>query len=380
MAEGFRTKISNICDFTDIEDELIKLISESVFTVGVDDILEKAKTLKISRRLSRIADLFLGLVFEISLVKCNKELGIDLSLLPPNSNLSIYGLGKLGGREIIYSSDLDIIFVFKGEGIIQTGKGEMTLQEYFTKIAQTILETTKKESMKGISFEIDTRLRPSGTSGPLVQDINSYRNYFASQVKVWEKQAFTRLRFICGMEGPISEFEETIRDSIYDKSLSRKEAMEINSMRERMEKEIAGGKKQYFHVKFGEGGIVDIEFIAQALLLKYGKDNPALRGNNTLGALKKLKGADVIEKKDYRDLASALVFLRTIENRIRILENRPLNIFYKKPEKIVKLALRAGYREKDDKSPAEQLLSEYEERTETVRRIYSKYFSLLTEN
>lgn len=379
IVDKFNRENGNFASFKDMEDELIKLASESIFRVGVDDILCKEKTLKISNRLSIIADSFLELVLHISVIKCRSELGINEPGTDETGNLAIYGLGKLGGREIIYSSDLDIIFVYSGNGRIRTKNGDIGIQEYYTKIAVQVLETAKEANTQGVNFVIDSRLRPSGTSGVLVQDANAYINYFSSQAKVWEKQAFTRLRHICGIRGPIAGFEKTISDIIYDNCLPPEEAREINKMRERMEIEIAGGKKQYFHIKFGEGGIVDIEFLVQALMLRYGKNNSKLMGNNTMKGLKKLHLAGIIERNDYSNLVYALLFLRTVENRIRILENRPLNIFYKKPEKIVKLAMRAGYRENKEKSPAEQLIADYEKQTETVRKIYNKFFSALIE-
>ncbi|RMF93536.1 MAG: bifunctional [glutamate--ammonia ligase]-adenylyl-L-tyrosine phosphorylase/[glutamate--ammonia-ligase] adenylyltransferase [Candidatus Schekmanbacteria bacterium] len=362
------------------KEEIFKEIIEEIFNVGVDDILKKSNPLKVSRHLSSIADNFLKMVLHRAEIKCMEELGIDGRDKAKRGNLAIYGLGKLGGEEITYSSDLDIIFVYEGKGTIKTKKGEISLQEYYTKVARQVFEIAEEAEKEGIKFIIDSRLRPSGRSGLLVQDSEAYKHYFTNQAKVWERQAYTKLRFICGLKGPVKEFEEIMEDMIFGKSLSNEEALEIDEMRQRMEKEMARDKKQFFHVKFGEGGIVDIEFIVQALILKFGKENVGVRQNNTAKGLKELFLANIINKEDYQRLIKALLFLRTIENRIRILENRPLNTFYKKPERIVRLAMRIGYKQKDNKSPAEQLIEDYEKETQTVRMIYEKIFSNLVKN
>ena len=165
---------------------------------------------------------------------------------------------------------------------------------------------------------------------------------------------------------------------VFDEEFTAGMADEIGKMRKRMEKELAHEDTDTFHLKFGEGGIVDIEFVVQVLQLKHGGKEKGVRNANTLQALKKLKECGFILEKDYADLSESYIFLRTVENRLRIVHDRPLNILLKSSEKLVKLARRMGYKETEEESPGAQLLRDYELHTERVREIYNRYFDLLS--
>ena len=372
-----KTELASTSSFTEKKKKTGKFIAEEIFRIGVRDITGKEKITGITSKLSDIADSVLQVIFEMAEEECNREMGVIDIPKSPDCQFAIYGLGKLGGREIIYSSDLDVLFIYTGKGSINDADSSFTVKEYYTRIAVKIIELFTELSEEGTTFQIDSRLRPSGTSGPLAQNTDAYSKYFRTSAHTWERQSFIKLRYLAGNSGPIKQFEDAANGYVYGKSLSRNEAHEIDEMRTRLEKELAHEQKGYFHIKLGEGGIVDIEFLVQALQLFHGKSNHHLQTRNTIDALENLNSSEILETHDYRKLAQAYVFLRTIENRIRILENRPLNILYKKPEMIVKLAKRLGYDDTDEKNPGEKLLEDYEHQTDSVRHLYRKYMDRL---
>ncbi|OGL39498.1 MAG: hypothetical protein A2042_00125 [Candidatus Schekmanbacteria bacterium GWA2_38_11] len=371
--------------FEEKSDLLRKYRTEEILRIGLRDIILGMSFDDITKEISILAEVCLKGAYEMSIEELKEEFGIPQIIsdgVRKESGFAIFGLGKLGGTELNYSSDLDVIFVYSDEGDTETGKisqKKVTNQEFFSKLAIKILQAMNEVREDGMVFKVDARLRPSGSSGYLAQSIKAYENYFETHLQLWERQALIKTRFIAGDNSLDEEFLTIAYKTVYEKDFTKEMASEIDRMRKRMETELAHEDESIFHLKFGEGGIVDIEFVTQALQLKYGKDEEKLRNPNTISALKELEECGHLEKSDYLDIINSYKFLRMVENRLRIVQDRPLNILFKSPEKIVKLAKRMGYKELEKLSPGAQLLRDYENYTERVREIYNKYFNLLCE-
>jgi len=368
-------------------DLLRKYKTEEILRIGLMDILKGLKLEEITREISVLAEVCLKGAYNIAVQELREEFGcpyeFDRNGIKKESEFAIFGLGKLGGEELNYSSDLDVIFVYSNEGETEPKKRsqkKVTNQEFFSKLAIKILQAMNEVREDGIVFKVDSRLRPSGSSGYIAQSIKAYENYFKTNLQLWEKQALIKIKFITGNGTLQKIFIPLVQKTVFESDFTKDMAIEIDKMRKRMEAELAREDESIFHIKFGEGGIVDIEFITQVLQMKYGKEEEKLRDANTLSALKKLEECGHLEKRDYIDLAKSYKFLRMVENRLRIVQDRPLNILFKSPERIVKLAKRMSYKESEKHSPGAQLLRDYENHTERVREIYNKYFALLSKS
>ncbi|OGL40548.1 MAG: hypothetical protein A3C43_01420 [Candidatus Schekmanbacteria bacterium RIFCSPHIGHO2_02_FULL_38_11] len=365
-------------------DLLRKFRTEGILRIGLMDILKGLALEDTTKEISKLAKACLKGACAISYEELKKEFGVpyetDHNGEKKESEFAIFGLGKLGGEEINYSSDLDVIFVYSGEGETEPQKSpqkKITNQEFFSKLSIKILQAMNEMREDGLVFRIDSRLRPSGSSGYIAQSIKSYENYFKARLQLWERQTLVKIKFLTGSRLIEKDFIPMVHRVVFDEEFTSGMAAEIDKMRKRMEKELAREDTDTFHLKFGEGGIVDIEFVAQALQLKYGRKEKGVRNANTLDALKKLEECGFIEKKDYMDLAESYKFLRMVENRLRIVQDKPLNILLKSPEKVVKLAKRMGYQESEKESAGVQLLKDYELYTEKVREVYNRYFGIL---
>ncbi len=333
---------------------------------------------EVSAQLSDLAEACLTSALAIARGEMDERFGPPGDPADPGAaaRFALLGMGKLGGREIDYHSDLDIIFVFDPEGETRGGSRgrQISNMEYFIKVAQRIITLMTLRTTEGILFEIDARLRPSGNAGPLVTTRESFERYHAESAQVWERQALIKARFVAGDALLGSRLEEAARRFAYGGPWDPSVPREIGRVRARMEKEIAREKPGVFNVKTGRGGIVDVEFIVQVLQLRHGGGNPALWAPNTLSALAALRVQGRIPAGDAEDLRAGYTFLRTLEDRLRLLRNRSTSELESVEPDFDRLARRLGYADGPGRSAATALLDEYRERTERIRAIYARVF------
>jgi glutamate-ammonia-ligase adenylyltransferase len=246
--------------------------------------------------------------------------------------------------------------------------------EYFIKIAQRIITLMTLRTTEGSLFEIDARLRPSGNAGPLVTTLESFERYHAESAQLWERQALIKARFVAGDASLGSRLEGAAGRFAYGRPWDPSVSEEIGRIRARMEKEIAREKPGVLNVKTGRGGIVDVEFIVQLLQLRHGPGDPDLRVPNTLAALEALRRKGRIGAADAGDLQAGSTFLRTLEDRLRLLRNRSTSELESGEPELEKLARRLGYADRPGRSAVEGLLAEYHAHTERIRAIYERVF------
>jgi len=288
------------------------------------------------------------------------------------ADLAVIAMGKMGGFELNYHSDLDIIYIYDRQGMTD-GEKPITNHEYFAKLGQKIISILSTQTREGYVYKIDTRLRPSGNAGPLVTSLGSFRTYHADESQVWERQALTKARVVIGRPGFRRELENIITATVYGVSAGDEARKEIHRLRMRMENELAKESKGSYNIKTGRGGLVDVEFIVQYLQLKYGRDHEAIRSTATLEALKAIRQAHLIPDDDAETLITAYKFLRRLENRLRIIHDYSMNDLGGSREYLDKLARRMGYDQKL-RHPGNALMQDYELITESVRDCFSRVF------
>jgi len=286
----------------------------------------------------------------------------------------LLGLGKLGGRELSYHSDLDLILVYEGDG--RTGppaeatrfdRFELTDNfHYFTELAQRIIRATSYQGPMGRLYQVDMRLRPTGKSGSLVIPLAEFRRYYEEGgAQLWERQALTKARVVLGDPDFGRQVMSVVEQGAYGQSWRPDMADEIRLMRERLEA-IRGGR----NLKRGFGGIVDVEFLVQVYQLKHGRELPQVRLTNTWDALQALKAAQLLSAQDYAVLHAGYDFLRLVESRLRIVHNRSLEELPGAPEDLEKLARRLGWEVLLDQSAGSQFLIALEEHTTRIRQTF----------
>jgi glutamate-ammonia-ligase adenylyltransferase len=241
----------------------------------------------------------LGRTAEAVLQSCMGQLGNGAD------DLAAVGFGKLGGREITFGSDLDIIFVSSGE-----------VTQEATKAAERFLRMLISYTREGIAYRVDTRLRPEGSKGPLVSAVESFRKYYAGAAAFWEFQALLKARPVCGNAQTGKRFLEMAKDVLTARG-AEVSASDINAMRERIMRELSRESDGY-DIKLGPGGIEEIEFTVQYLQLKNCGRERSLLVQGTVTALERLKGRGIMGKQEVDFLKEVYLFYRTLESFLRL--------------------------------------------------------------
>src|SRR5881392_942475 len=233
----------------------------------------------------------------------------------PAADFAILALGKLGGRELNHSSDVDLIFLYSEEGELSP---RLWYHQWFNRLAEKILETFSTRDPEGALFRIDLRLRPEGSTGPLARSLESMENYYAGFGETWERIALIKSRAIAGSRELAYEFLRQHQPFIYPKSPTPDLLNEIAAIKRRIERDLVGYENIGRDVKLGAGGIREIEFVVQALQLLHGARHAFLQETSTLKALPVLADLELLPHEEARVLENAYRFLRSVEHRLQI--------------------------------------------------------------
>jgi glutamate-ammonia-ligase adenylyltransferase len=359
-------------DFEERLDVLRRYRNEEFLRIGLNDIHGKVGQGSIAAQLSNLAEVCLEAAYQIAvgeLSRFGRPCWRDGGDWRP-AHLAIIGMGKLGGGELNYHSDLDIIFIYDHQGETD-GDKQITNHEYFAKLAQKLISVLSTQTREGYVYKLDTRLRPSGNAGPLVTSLESFLGYHRSEAQTWERQALTKARVVLGDPVLADKIAAVVRQSVFGSSLDDEGRREIHRLRMRMENEIAKESKGSYNIKTGRGGMVDVEFIAQYLQLRHGCQQPDLRSANTVAVLKGGRSCGLLNSADADTLINGYKFLRKLENRLRLLHDHSINDLGGDQRYLDKLARRLGYDPKL-RHPGQALMQDYETTTEAIRDVYER--------
>jgi glutamate-ammonia-ligase adenylyltransferase len=327
--------------------------NEEMLRIGLFDVGGELTPAEVSQQLSDLADAVLEAALAVVAPPTFRKWGT------PAASLAVIGLGKLGGRELTYASDLDVIFIYGDDG---------DAFEIMSRLAQRLIHALSAYLDEGRLYEIDTRLRPSGQKGTLVSSLAGFRAYHAKEAALWERQALIKARTVAGDRALGAEIERLAQELVY--SDATVDAREIGRIRARMESELAQETAHKFNIKTGRGGLVDVEFLVQYLQLVHGRRLPSLRQRATADALAALAQKGVLPAEEARVLAESYAFLRRLENRMRIVHDRSIHEITNRPGALDALARRLGYH--GDGAGA-QLFADYREHTERIRAGYARH-------
>jgi glutamate-ammonia-ligase adenylyltransferase len=274
------------------------------------------------------------------------------------ATLAVIALGKWGGRELNYASDIDLVFVHSGDTAAANGA------------AARFIGILSERTDGGIAFRVDADLRPEGAAGPLSRTVGSYAAYWRQWAQTWEFQAMLKARFAAGDAGLATEFLDTARPFVHPHSLGGDAIREIRAMKLRTERLAAGPDE----LKRGVGGIRDVEFAVQLLQLVHGRADAELRSANTLEALERLGEGGYVRPEDATALATAYQWLRDVEHRIQLQDLRQTHRVPGDPEGRVRLAKSLGYRDRPEMAASEQFEADLVRYRAEVRQIHERLF------
>ena len=279
----------------------------------------------------------------------------------PDTGFSILAMGKFGGAELNYSSDIDVVFFYGDEGTLSP---RLTYHGFFTRLAENIVRIFSAAADP--LFRIDLRLRPEGAHGPLVRSLTSMENYYAGYGETWERMALIKARGVAGDSELFYEFSQRLQPFIYPRTVSTDLMEEIAAVKERIERDIVGAEYLHRNVKLGYGGIREIEFILQTLQLLHGSKNAFLQERNSLKTLDALKQLNILPADDVRLLSDAYIFLRAVEHRLQIQNEQQTHTLPARRADWIAIARTLGYNEVDGFAQA------LDAHTSAVRAIFDR--------
>ncbi len=352
--------------------ELRRYKDEEVLRIALHDIAGSIDLASVAGQLTHLA--------EACLVRCLAlaEEEADAKGYRPPGRLCVIGLGKLGGRELGYHSDLDLIFLYPG--------GTEPGYERYPRLAQRFMAFLQMPLREGRLYQIDTRLRPSGNQGALVIGADAFARYHLGAAvplgagegtpgtvrsQLWERQALLRARFVGGDEALWGRVErEVITPVAYGVRADRTAlAAEIRTMRERMESQLGRESTRGKNPKTGRGGLVDVEFATQFLQLAHGHEAPSVRTSTTPVALRRLRDAGLLRPNDFEPLSAGYRFLRRVELRLRIVHDYGVDHLPESGAALHQLARRLGY---FGEAPGDRFVAEYARMTSAVREAFDR--------
>jgi glutamate-ammonia-ligase adenylyltransferase len=266
-------------------------------------------------------------------------------------------MGKFGGRELGYGADLDVLFVGG------TGGND---QAQAIKLASTVIDFMSRQTGAGALFPVDPRLRPDGVKGTLASSLDAHRDYYMKRGQFWERQALIKARFVAGDAKLGQDFMQMVHEIVYGRAATVEELEQIRQMRRRIETE--RGDQQHVDLEFktGPGGLVDVEFLVQALQLRHGHTYPQLRTAHTLAVLNRLTALGLIEEDPSALLRTNYFFLRRIESVLRRVENTSISKIPVDDHEQHRLARRLGF------ANAPGFLEAYRHATGKTREVYEQ--------
>ncbi len=255
--------------------------------------------------------------------------------------LLVVGMGKLGGRELNVSSDVDLVFVYPEEGDTD-GAQRLSNHEYFARVGRKLIALLGDITEDGFAFRVDMRLRPYGESGPLVASFEALENYLVSQGREWERYAWIKARALTGGSARERELEAIVRPFVYRKYLDYGTLAAMRRLHAEVRREVER-RELAEHVKLGPGGIREIEFVVQALQLVRGGRDPELALRPTLEALARLAARRLLPEAAARELTEAYVFLRRVEHRLQYLDDRQTHTLPSDADDRARVAAMCGF-------------------------------------
>lgn len=322
--DGLTAELSSMLgslDFDDLEqqmDRLRQFVKSSQLRVAAADITEAISLMVVSDYLTEIAEVVLDQAVDIAWQQLTARHGRPGKLESDGSGFVVIGYGKLGGIELGYGSDLDLVFLHSNYPATASTDGEKSLANdvFYARLGQRIIHLFTTRTPAGILYEMDMRLRPNGASGMLVSSVHAFEKYQTEQAWTWEHQALVRARAVAGDPEAKKEFDSVRREILSRPREETSLKKDVREMRERMREQLAVSKPGLFDLKQGLGGIADIEFMVQYSVLRWASDFPELlQWTDNIRLLDELANSGRLEQNDASQLAEAYRVFRAAYHR-----------------------------------------------------------------
>ena len=361
---------------------LRRFTRRQMLRIGIRDLLRQASVIDTVTSLSDLASVLIQAAYEIVDSDLRKLHGRpvhrDRRGKEKETGFVVLGMGKLGGAELNYSSDVDLIYLYESsEGHTRVTKGQERLsnERFFESLAQNLTRALAEGTQEGTVFRVDLRLRPEGSLGPLTHSLEEALRYYDTRGRDWERLAFIKAWPIAGDKRVGQTFLRRLRRFVYgNQDDSPQRALEaVRSLKAQIQAKMVRRGENERHVKLGKGGIREIEFIVQALQLRHVGPCPQVMARNTLQALSCLKDIKALSKQHAEALASSYLFLRDVEHKLQMENDLQTHLIPQEISEVARCAIRLGYiKGHTPQDTAAPFLDDYRRHASQVHQIFQQ--------
>ncbi len=363
--------------------------------IGVRDLLRLADVPETTASLSDLASILIHAAYEIVdddlRLQYGRPMHKDRQGRWVETGFAVMGMGKLGGHELNYSSDVDLIYVYashEGETRPAGGKAGGTQaavgisnEEYFEILSRELTKALTETTKEGYVFRVDLRLRAEGSVGQLARSLDDYKKYYATRGVVWERLALLKAWPVAGSMEVGLAFLKTVKPFIFGtsaKTIGSVEALavvkDVRAVKEMIDAKMADRGHERRNVKLGTGGIREIEFLVQTVQVVAGKNVPALLDRSTLGSLKRFAARKLISLNERDALTAAYIFLRDVEHKLQMRHDLQTHALPDADEELGRCAIRGGYDGSDRVAAVKKFRADHAAHRAVVHNLFRSFF------
>jgi glutamate-ammonia-ligase adenylyltransferase len=356
LLNDLRRAIPDQVSFEDLQRRLRLFKQQEILRIAARDLCGMADLRTITAELSDLAAACLQRAYEVCDRLARAEYGPPLSGMHGDkdreeAHFTVLGMGKFGGRELNFSSDIDLIYCYSGEAGETAGVPDaagrigkrLFLHQYFVKLAESITRAMHQVTEEGFVFRVDLRLRPEGSSGEIAISQPATEFYYENWARSWERSAMLKARPVAGSKTLGNRLLKNLEPFIYRRYLDYTMIEDLKVMKQKIDRNLTREREGELNLKLGRGGIREIEFFIQAMQLIHAGKHPPLREKNSLRALALLQAEGLIDAETFVVLTEAYTFLRKVEHRIQVVEERQTHNLPTDPGEFSRLGRRCGF-------------------------------------
>jgi glutamate-ammonia-ligase adenylyltransferase len=390
LAASLRMMLANVKAAELRLDALRRFRRRETLRIGVRDLLKLADVPETTAALTDLACVLIQAAYEIAEAGLRGQHGRpmhkDRQGRVVETGFAVIAMGKLGGGELNFSSDVDLIYVYASEngatvpGGRAGGRGSsqaVSNEEYFERLARAVTKALADVTQEGHVFRVDLRLRAEGTSGQLARSLERYEQYYRTRGEQWERMALLKAWPVAGDLTVGRAFLNRIGPFVFDRAGSEPATViaQVKAVKDMIDAKMEGRGQERRNVKRGRGGIREIEFIVQAAQILCGGRQPDLRDRSTLGALNKMAFHRLLSAKNRQDLERAYLFLRDVEHKLQMVHDLQTHALPESSDELARCAIRLGYGSQDRRTAGRKFLADHRRHTANVHRIFGSLFN-----
>jgi glutamate-ammonia-ligase adenylyltransferase len=341
MAQRLKAAVADAPDLAAFMEAMRRQRNREMVRIAWRDLAGRATLPETLADTSAFADAAIGVATEYATRDLARTYGEPRNVAGELQSFIVLGMGKLGGGELNFSSDIDLIFVFPEKGAT-AGARCIDNEDFFTRLGRLLIRILGERTADGFVFRVDMRLRPFGDSGPLAVSAAFLNDYLQTHGRDWERYAWVKARALTGLEAWRAIQAESVRPFVYRRYLDFGVFESLREMKALIEKEVAR-RDLAEHVKLGPGGIREIEFIVQSFQLIRGGQDRRMQTTSLLAVLPQLAGGKLLPAPVAQELEGAYVFLRRLENRLQMLADAQTHTVPENPFTRERIAFAMGF-------------------------------------